>query len=146
MRFVSEADEVDRTEILLAAVLAHGVEGGAQEVHVGDAGDLDRILEGQEDAFGGPFLRCHLRDVPAFVEHFASGDLVAVAAGEDAARASILPEPLGPMMACTSPGFTERLMPRRISLSSTRTFKFLTSSMFVSCRLSWRSSAPMSSR
>src|SRR4029453_2545143 len=33
------------------------------------------------------------------------------------------------MMACTSPAFTERLMPCRIALSSTRTFRFLTSSI-----------------
>src|SRR5438128_329930 len=32
----------------------------------------------------------------------------------------LLPEPLGPMMACTSPALTLRLTPRRISLSSTR--------------------------
>ena len=29
----------------------------------------------------------------------------------------LLPEPLGPIMACTSPGFTESVMPLRISLS-----------------------------
>ena len=41
----------------------------------------------------------------------------------------VLPEPLGPMMAWTSPALTVRLMPRRISLSSTRACRFLISSM-----------------
>src|SRR4029077_228632 len=39
-----------------------------------------------------------------------------------------LPEPFGPMIACTSPGFTVSDSPWRISRSSTRTCKFLTSS------------------
>src|SRR6266567_1393531 len=39
-----------------------------------------------------------------------------------------LPEPFGPMIACTSPGFTVSDSPWRISLSSTRTFRSLTSS------------------
>src|SRR3954462_1712944 len=39
-----------------------------------------------------------------------------------------LPEPFGPMMACTSPGFTVSESPWRISRSSTRTCRFLTSS------------------
>ena len=37
-----------------------------------------------------------------------------------------LPEPLGPMMACTSPAFTSRSMPRRISLPSTEACRFFT--------------------
>src|SRR5579863_6843948 len=39
-----------------------------------------------------------------------------------------LPEPFGPMMACTSPLFTVSESPWRISRSSTRTCRFLTSS------------------
>src|SRR6185437_8993265 len=39
-----------------------------------------------------------------------------------------LPEPFGPMMACTSPLFTVIESPWRISRSSTRTCRFLTSS------------------
>src|ERR1700716_1354249 len=39
-----------------------------------------------------------------------------------------LPEPFGPMIACTSPGLTVSDRPWRISRSSTRTCKFLTSS------------------
>src|SRR3954469_15105724 len=39
-----------------------------------------------------------------------------------------LPDPFGPMIACTSPGFTVSDSPWRISRSSTRTCRFLTSS------------------
>src|SRR5256885_16917013 len=39
-----------------------------------------------------------------------------------------LPEPFGPMIACTSPLFTVSESPWRISRSSTRTCRFLTSS------------------
>src|SRR2546427_12015252 len=37
----------------------------------------------------------------------------------------LLPEPLGPMMACTSPACTVRSMPRRMGLPSTVTCRFL---------------------
>src|SRR4029079_11669016 len=42
-----------------------------------------------------------------------------------------LPEPFGPMIACTSPGLTLSDRPWRISRSSTRTFKSFTSSNAV---------------
>src|SRR5277367_4339 len=41
----------------------------------------------------------------------------------------LLPEPLGPMMACTSPALTVRLIPLRISLSSTLACRFLISNI-----------------
>ena len=40
----------------------------------------------------------------------------------------LLPEPFGPMMACTSPAFTVRSMPFRISRSPTVACRFLISS------------------
>jgi hypothetical protein len=46
----TSVEELDRVEFRLAAVLAAGVERGLQEVDVVHAGDLDRILEGEEDA------------------------------------------------------------------------------------------------
>src|ERR1700753_1162556 len=42
-----------------------------------------------------------------------------------------LPEPFGPMIACTSPLFTVSDSPWRISRSSTRTCRFLTSSSAI---------------
>ncbi len=41
----------------------------------------------------------------------------------------LLPEPLGPIMACTSPALTERSMPFNISLSSTEAFRFFISNI-----------------
>ena len=40
----------------------------------------------------------------------------------------LLPEPFGPMIACTSPRFTWKLMPLRIALSSTEAHRSFTSS------------------
>src|SRR5690242_8569529 len=48
----------------------------------------------------------------------------------------LLPEPLGPMMACTSPAFTVKSIPRRISLSPTFACKFLISRIGFPTRLS----------
>src|SRR5438132_705944 len=42
----------------------------------------------------------------------------------------LLPDPLGPIMAWTSPAFTVRLMPRRISLSATLAWRLWMVSMF----------------
>src|SRR6266851_9768149 len=43
----------------------------------------------------------------------------------------LLPEPFGPIMECTSPAFTLRLMPLRISWLSTLTWRFLISSKLI---------------
>ena len=51
-----QLEEVDGVELRQAAVLAHGVERRLEEVGVADAGDLDRVLEGQEDALAGALL------------------------------------------------------------------------------------------
>src|SRR5262249_37143163 len=48
--------------------------------------------------------------------------------------ASVLfPEPLGPMTACTSPAFTVRSRPLRISLSPTTAWRSLISNIVVTC-------------
>ena len=57
-------------------MLALGVHRGLEEVGVVHAGDLDRILEGHEDAFAGALVRIHLEQVLALEQHFAAGDLV----------------------------------------------------------------------
>ena len=70
-------------------MLADGVDGGAEEVGVADAGDLDGVLEGEEDALAGALLRVHVEEVLALEEDFALGDLVGVAAGEDAGQRAL---------------------------------------------------------
>ena len=46
-------------------MLADGVDRGLEEVGVADAGNLDRILEGQENALAGPVLGRHGQQVLA---------------------------------------------------------------------------------
>ena len=48
-----QAHEIGRRQLLLAARLALGIERHFQELHGGDAGNFDRILEGEEHALGG---------------------------------------------------------------------------------------------
>src|SRR5690606_35483738 len=81
-----QLEELHRVQLLLAAHLALGVERAAQEVGVVHARDLDRVLEGQEQAGGGALLRLQLQQGLAVELDRAGGDLVAVAAGEDVAK------------------------------------------------------------
>ena len=101
----------------MPVVLADFVERRLEEVGAVHAGDFDRVLEREEDAFAGAFLGGHVEQILAVVEDLAAGDVVAVAAGENLAASVLLPLPLGPMMAWTSPAFMVRLMPLRISRS-----------------------------
>ena len=72
-----------------AAVLADGVDGGAEEVGVADAGDLDGVLEGEEDALAGALLWVHLQQVLALEQHLALGHFVGVAPGQDAGQGAL---------------------------------------------------------
>ena len=74
--------EVDGVQLLLAAVLADGIERGFEEVHVADAGYLDRILEGEEHALASAIFRRKLQQVLAVVRDLTAGDVVELAAGE----------------------------------------------------------------
>ena len=75
--------EVRRREFAFAARLALRVQRGAQEIHGGDAGNFDRILERQEHALGGALVRRHLQQVLAPEQDFAAGDFIAGLAGDD---------------------------------------------------------------
>ena len=55
---------------------------GAQERQAGDAGDLHRVLEGEEHALGGALVGLHLEQALAVPEDVAVGDLVVLAAGQ----------------------------------------------------------------
>ena len=80
--FLDQLHEVHGVELFEAAMPAPGVQGGLQEIGIVDAGDLHRILKGEEHAFPRAFLRCHLEKVLAVVEDFPVGDLVAVATSQ----------------------------------------------------------------
>src|ERR1035441_946289 len=80
---VVDVEQLDGVPQLLAELLdldrllALGVDRKAQEVRDRDAGDRDRVLEGEEKAQLGPFVRRQLGDVLAVHEDLTVGDLVA---------------------------------------------------------------------
>ena len=57
------AQELAGVELGLAAVAAAGVERGAQEIHVVHAGDLDRVLEREEQPLARPLVGRHRQQV-----------------------------------------------------------------------------------
>jgi len=84
-----EREEVHGVELLLAAMVADGVERGPEEVGVADARDLDRVLEGEEEALAGAGLGVELEQVLVCVADLAAGDLVLLASGEDAGQGAL---------------------------------------------------------
>src|SRR5690606_19514139 len=62
------------------------VQGRAQEVGVVHARDLDRVLEGEEQARGGALLRLEGQQVRPFEPHRAGADRVALAPGQHVAE------------------------------------------------------------
>ena len=74
--------ECDGVQLRFAAGAADGIEGRADEIGVADAGQFDRVLEGQEDAGGGALLGLHRQQILAVEMGGAAGHLVAVAAGK----------------------------------------------------------------
>ncbi len=68
----------------LASGAADGFERGAQEIHVVDARNLDRVLERQEHALARPFVGRERQEIAAEIRDAALGDLVAGPPGEDA--------------------------------------------------------------
>ncbi len=61
-------------------MLASGIDGGAQEVEVADAGNLDRILEREEYTFAGAFLRHQLKQIFTQIGDRAGSDFEGVSA------------------------------------------------------------------
>ena len=76
-------DENRRRQLIVAARLALRVERRLEEGHGAHTRDLDRILEREEHAMGGTFVRLHLEDVLAIEQHLAGLDLVVRLAGDD---------------------------------------------------------------
>ena len=108
---LDQLHELHRVELRLAVVLALGVERGLEEVGVVHAGDLDRVLERHEHAFAGALVGIHLEQVLALVAA-PSPPVTSYSGWPASTRASVLlPEPFGPMMACTSPAFTVQVDP-----------------------------------
>ena len=85
-RAVDRLDEGGGLQFVLAARAALRVHRGLEEGHRGDAGDLQRILEGEEQAGGGAGVRLHREDVLAVQQDLAVEDLVILLAGDDIAE------------------------------------------------------------
>ena len=79
---LDQGQEVHGVEFLQAAVPADGVDSRLEEVRVAHSWDLDGVLEGQEDALAGPFLRGHVQQVLAQVENLSLSRLVGFPAGK----------------------------------------------------------------
>src|SRR6516225_8338674 len=69
-------------ELVLTPLLALRVERGAQKGHGGDAGNFERILEGEEKALGGALLGRKGENVRAVEQHLPLRHHVVVLAGE----------------------------------------------------------------
>ena len=72
-----ERQELDGVELAFALVSADRVERRLQEVDVAHAGNLDRVLEGEEYTLARALLRLEREQVLALVEHLALRDRVA---------------------------------------------------------------------
>src|SRR4249919_236352 len=78
--------ELHRVQLALATRLALRVDGGAQEVGVVHARDLDRVLEGEEHAAGGTLFRLQRKQVATFEGHRTGDDFIAFATSDDIAE------------------------------------------------------------
>ena len=99
-----------------AAMLADRVQRALQEVLLlVTPGDLDRILEAEENAFAARSSGASLEQVLAVVDDLAVGHLVGLACPASTCASVLLPEPFGPMIACTPPASIVRFNPLRTS-------------------------------
>ena len=90
---LGHGQELRHIERVEAPSAPQRVERGAQKVQVADPGDLDRVLEGQEDAGGGAVLGRQGQQVLPLEGH-RSGDVIGVVAGEDVGQGG-LTRPVG---------------------------------------------------
>jgi hypothetical protein len=74
--FLEQVEEVHRVHLFEAIRLADLVVRGPEKVGVADPGDLDRILERQEQARLGPCFRLEIEQILPPVPDGAAGDLV----------------------------------------------------------------------
>src|SRR5712692_1010082 len=79
---VHALDERRHQELGLAALLALRVERGAQDGHGGNAGNFERILEGEKEPLGGALVGRKRKNVLAVEQHLALGHDVVGLAGE----------------------------------------------------------------
>src|SRR5579875_2244389 len=71
------------------SMLTDSVDGRLEKIGVADAGNLHRILEGEENALPRPFFRVEFEQVFAIEVYFALRHLVDFAAGEDSGQRTL---------------------------------------------------------
>src|SRR6266545_3535885 len=84
-----QGEELHRVEFRLAALFAAFVEGRLEEIRAVDPGDLDGILEGEEEAQARALLRGQGQQILALINHLAGGDVVTSAAGENGSEGAL---------------------------------------------------------
>jgi hypothetical protein len=75
-------EELGRGELVLAALLALGVERGAKKRHGGYAGNFQRVLEGEEKTLGGALLGGERENIFAVEQDLSLRDDIVGFAGE----------------------------------------------------------------
>mmetsp|Transcript_26338 Transcript_26338/g.65483 ORF Transcript_26338/g.65483 Transcript_26338/m.65483 type:complete len:337 (+) Transcript_26338:1393-2403(+) len=75
--------ELNGVKVVQSLPLPPDVDGRTEEVRVGDASDLHRVLEGQEDAGEGPLVDVHVEDVLALESDGPLDDAVVRVASDD---------------------------------------------------------------
>jgi hypothetical protein len=109
-------------------VFPDGVEGGLEKVGVADAGNLDGVLEGEEDALAGPGFGVEFQEVRSVEKDLAFGDDVLLATREDR-RQRALAGAVGAHDRVDLPSPIVKSIPLRISFPSTATCRFFNSSI-----------------
>src|SRR5262245_57704241 len=92
---LEKVDEIDRADLFLAAGLSKLILRRTQKVGVGDAGDLHRILEREEDTGLRALLRLQVEEILALVDDRSARDRVGWMSGKDL-RERALPRAVGP--------------------------------------------------
>ena len=77
-----QPQEFEGVDFGQATLLAHGVDGGLQQIDVVHSGDLDRVLEAEKYPLAGTLLGGERQQVAPLVAHRAGGDLIAGTAGQ----------------------------------------------------------------
>ena len=101
-----------------AALASQGVQRRAEEVHVADAGDLDRVLEGEKEPRRRPLLGGHAEQVDT-VERDRAGHVVPFPPGQDVGQRA-LARPVGAHHGVDLPGADGEVEPAQDARSAHR--------------------------
>src|SRR5262249_47555599 len=75
--------KIHGVQLRLPLGLANFIERRFQKIRAVDAGNLDRILESEKEAFARALFRIEIQQVVAVINDFAPGDVIAITTGQD---------------------------------------------------------------